>query len=45
MNQAAYLGLLDPGDTILAMDLSYGGHLTHGAPVSHMGRLFRFVRY
>ena len=45
MNQAAYLSLLDPGDTILAMDLSYGGHLTHGAPVSHMGRLFRFVRY
>ncbi|MDG2303547.1 MAG: serine hydroxymethyltransferase [Candidatus Binatia bacterium] len=45
MNQAAYLGLLDPGDTILAMDLSHGGHLTHGAPVSHMGRIFRFVRY
>jgi len=45
MNQAAYLGLLNPGDTILAMDLSHGGHLTHGAPVSHMGRLFNFVRY
>jgi glycine hydroxymethyltransferase len=45
MNQAVYLGLLNPGDTILAMDLSHGGHLTHGAPVSHMGRLFRFVRY
>jgi glycine hydroxymethyltransferase len=45
MNQAAYLGLLRPGDTILAMDLSHGGHLTHGAPVSHMGRLFNFVRY
>lgn len=45
MNQAVYLGLLDPGDTILAMDLSHGGHLTHGAPVSHMGRLFNFVRY
>jgi len=45
MNQAAYLGLLDPGDTVLAMDLSHGGHLTHGAPVSHMGRIFRFVRY
>jgi glycine hydroxymethyltransferase len=45
MNQAVYLGLLEPGDTILAMDLSHGGHLTHGAPVSHMGRLFRFVRY
>ena len=45
MNQAVYLGLLKPGDTILAMDLSHGGHLTHGAPVSHMGRLFNFVRY
>lgn len=45
MNQAVYLGLLEPGDTILAMDLSHGGHLTHGAPVSHMGRLFNFIRY
>lgn len=45
MNQAVYLGLLEPGDTILAMDLSHGGHLTHGAPVSHMGGLFNFVRY
>lgn len=45
MNQAVYLGLLEPGDTVLAMDLSHGGHLTHGAPVSHMGRIFHFVRY
>ncbi len=45
MNQAVYLGLLDPGDCILAMDLSHGGHLTHGSPVSHMGRIFRFARY
>lgn len=45
MNQAVYLGLLEPGDTILAMDLSHGGHLTHGAPVSHMGKLFNFERY
>jgi len=45
MNQAVYLGCLEPGDTILGMDLSHGGHLTHGAPVSHMGRLFHFVRY
>ncbi|MCW8195357.1 serine hydroxymethyltransferase [Proteobacteria bacterium 005FR1] len=45
MNQAAYFALLEPGDTILAMDLSHGGHLTHGAPVSHMGKLFRFIRY
>lgn len=45
MNQAVYFGLLKPGDTILAMDLTHGGHLTHGAPVSHMGRIFNFVRY
>jgi glycine hydroxymethyltransferase len=45
MNQAVYLGFLDPGDTVLAMDLSHGGHLTHGAPVSHMGKIFKFVRY
>lgn len=45
MNQAVYLAFLEPGDTVLAMDLSHGGHLTHGAPVSHMGRIFRFVRY
>ena len=45
MNQAVYLGLLEPGDTILAMDLSHGGHLTHGAPVSFMGKLFNFIRY
>ena len=45
MNQAVYLALARPGDTILAMELSHGGHLTHGAPVSHMGRIFDFVRY
>lgn len=45
MNQAVYLAFMEPGDPILAMDLSHGGHLTHGAPVSHMGRLFRFIRY
>jgi glycine hydroxymethyltransferase len=45
MNQAVYLAFLKPGDTILGMDLSHGGHLTHGAPVSHMGQLFNFVRY
>ena len=44
-NQAVYLAFLEPGDTVLAMDLSHGGHLTHGAPVSHMGRIFRFARY
>jgi glycine hydroxymethyltransferase len=45
MNQAAYFAFLEPGDTVLAMDLSHGGHLTHGAPVSHMGRVFKFERY
>jgi glycine hydroxymethyltransferase len=45
MNQAVYMACLNPGDTILAMDLSHGGHLTHGAPVSCMGRIFNFVRY
>lgn len=45
MNQAVYLAFLKPGDTVLGMDLSHGGHLTHGAPVSHMGSLFNFVRY
>jgi glycine hydroxymethyltransferase len=45
MNQAVYFALLQPGDTILAMELSHGGHLTHGAPVSHMGKVFNFVRY
>lgn len=45
MNQAVYFGYLKPGDTILGMDLSHGGHLTHGAPVSHMGKTFNFVRY
>ena len=45
MNQAVYLALLEPGDTVLAMDLSHGWHLTHGAPVSHMGKIFNFIRY
>lgn len=45
MNQAVYLAFLKPGDTIMGMDLSHGGHLTHGHPVSHMGKLFNFIRY
>ena len=45
MNQAVYMACLNPGDTVLAMDLSHGGHLTHGAPVSSMGKIFNFVRY
>ncbi len=44
-NIAAYTALLNPGDTILAMDLSHGGHLTHGSPVSISGKLYRFIHY
>jgi glycine hydroxymethyltransferase len=44
-NMAVYLATLRPGDTILAMDLSHGGHLTHGSPVNFSGRLFNFVHY
>ncbi len=45
MNQAIYHAYLEPGDTVLGMDLSHGGHLTHGAPVSHMGKIYNFLRY
>ncbi len=44
-NIAVYFAFLEPGDTILGMDLSHGGHLTHGHPVTHMSRVFRFIRY
>lgn len=44
-NMAVYYALLNPGDRILAMDLSHGGHLTHGAPVSFSGRLYDFAHY
>jgi glycine hydroxymethyltransferase len=44
-NEAVYHAWLDPGDTILAMDLSHGGHLTHGAPVTVLARIYNFVRY
>jgi glycine hydroxymethyltransferase len=44
-NMAVYFALLNPGDRILAMDLSHGGHLTHGAPASFSGRLFDFAHY
>ncbi len=42
---AAYFALLEPGDTILAMELSQGGHLTHGSPVNFSGKLFNFIHY
>ena len=44
-NMAAYFSVLNPGDRILAMDLSHGGHLTHGASVSFSGKLYDFVHY
>jgi glycine hydroxymethyltransferase len=44
-NIAAYFALMEPGDTILGMDLSHGGHLTHGHPVTYISKIFRFVRY
>ncbi len=42
-NVAAYLAVLEPGDTILGMRLDQGGHLTHGSPVNFSGKLFNFV--
>ena len=44
-NIATYFALLEPGDTILGMDLSHGGHLTHGHPVTYLTKIFNFVRY
>ncbi len=44
-NMAAYFAFLDPGDTILGMNLSHGGHLTHGSPVNFSGRLFEVAAY
>ncbi len=44
-NMAAYLALLEPGDTVLGMRLDQGGHLTHGSPVNMSGRFYNFVAY
>ena len=44
-NMAVYLGLLDPGDTVLALSLDHGGHLTHGSPANATGKLWNFVHY
>jgi glycine hydroxymethyltransferase len=44
-NIAMYMALLEPGDTILGMDLSHGGHLTHGHPVTYLTKIFNFIRY
>lgn len=44
-NSAMYFALLEPGDTVLGMDLSHGGHLTHGHPTTAISKVFNFVRY
>ena len=44
-NMGVYFSLLEPGDTVLGLSLSEGGHLTHGSPVNFSGRLYRFVAY
>ncbi|HIU16892.1 MAG TPA: serine hydroxymethyltransferase [Candidatus Avidesulfovibrio excrementigallinarum] len=44
-NMAAYFSLIKPGDTVLGMNLSHGGHLTHGSPVNFSGKLFNIVSY
>lgn len=44
-NMAVYFAALEPGDTVLGMNLSHGGHLTHGSPVNFSGQLYNFVEY
>ncbi|GGE28465.1 serine hydroxymethyltransferase [Pullulanibacillus camelliae] len=44
-NMGVYFSILEPGDTVLGMNLSHGGHLTHGSPVNFSGKLYNFVEY
>ena len=44
-NMAVYFAMLNPGDTVMGMNLSHGGHLTHGSPVNMSGKYFNFVPY
>src|SRR5947209_15028273 len=44
-NEAVYSAWLEPGDTVLAMDLSHGGHLTHGNPMTRSAKLYKFIPY
>ncbi|MEA1997323.1 MAG: serine hydroxymethyltransferase, partial [Gemmatimonadota bacterium] len=44
-NMAVYMALIEPGDTVLGMDLTHGGHLTHGSPVNFSGKLYNVVHY
>jgi glycine hydroxymethyltransferase len=44
-NMAMYMALMEPGDTVLGMDLGHGGHLTHGHPTTWINKIFNFVRY
>jgi len=44
-NMAAYYALIEPGDTVLGMELAHGGHLTHGSPVNFSGKAYKFVSY
>ncbi len=44
-NMAVYFTLVNPGDKIMGMDLSHGGHLTHGSPVNFSGQLYNFTQY
>lgn len=44
-NAAAYMAMINPGDTVLGMSLAHGGHLTHGSPVNFSGKLYKFISY